>query len=50
MNENTSKHTILWVDDEIQLLRPHIMFLEQRGYEVKTATNGVDALEIIKQE
>jgi len=50
MNENTSKHTILWVDDEIQLLRPHIMFLEQKGYEVKTATNGVDALEIIKHE
>jgi CheY-like chemotaxis protein len=50
MTENTSKHTILWVDDEIQLLRPHIMFLEQKGYEVKTATNGVDALEIIKHE
>lgn len=50
MAENTNKHTILWVDDEIQLLRPHIMFLEEKGYEVKTATNGVDALEIIKHE
>jgi len=50
MAENMTKHTILWVDDEIHLLRPHIMFLEEKGYEVKTATNGVDALEIIKHE
>ncbi len=50
MTENTSKHTILWVDDEIHLLRPHIIFLEEKGYEVKTATNGVDALEIIRHE
>lgn len=50
MAENTNKHTILWVDDEIHLLRPHIMFLEEKGYDVKTATNGVDALEIIKHE
>ncbi len=50
MSENTNKRTILWVDDEIHLLRPHIMFLEEKGYEVKTATNGVDALDIIKRE
>ena len=50
MAENTNKHTILWVDDEIHLLRPHILFLEEKGYIVKTATNGVDALEIIKDE
>lgn len=50
MAENTTKHTILWVDDEINLLRPHIIFLEEKGYEVKTATNGVDAIEIIKHE
>jgi CheY-like chemotaxis protein len=50
MTENADKRTILWVDDEIHLLRPHIMFLEARGYEVKTATNGVDALDIIKHE
>ena len=50
MTENTTKRTILWVDDEIHLLRPHIMFLEEKGYEVLTATNGVDALEIIKHE
>ncbi len=50
MTENTNKRPVLWVDDEIHLLRPHIMFLEERGYEVKTATNGVDALEIIRHE
>ncbi|MBW6458274.1 MAG: response regulator, partial [FCB group bacterium] len=50
MAENTNKHTILWVDDEIHLLRPHILFLEEKGYIVKTATNGVDALEIVKGE
>lgn len=42
------KQVILWVDDEIQLLKPHILFLEQKGYEVLTATNGADALEIVK--
>lgn len=31
---------ILWVDDEIDLLRPHIMFLEDRGYAVTSVTNG----------
>ena len=37
---------ILWVDDEIELLKPHILFLEHKGYEMKTANNGEDALEI----
>jgi CheY-like chemotaxis protein len=40
----TTKGTILWVDDEIDLLKPHIMLLEQRGYTVRTATNGADAI------
>lgn len=35
---------ILWVDDEIDLLRPHILFLEQKGFKVTAATNGEDAL------
>jgi len=39
---------ILWVDDEIEMLRPHIMFLEGKDYEVETANNGADALEMIK--
>lgn len=41
---------ILWVDDEIDLLRPHIMFLEQKGYLVETASNGDDAVNLIKKE
>lgn len=40
----TTKGNILWVDDEIDLLKPHIMLLEQRGYAVRTATNGFDAV------
>lgn len=39
--------SILWVDDEIDLLNPHILFLEQRGYDVATATNGDDALDLV---
>ena len=39
---------ILWVDDEIEMLRPHIMFLETKGYDLSTSNNGSDALEIIR--
>ena len=39
------KITILWADDEIDLLKPQLMFLEKKGYEVITVTNGRDALE-----
>lgn len=39
---------ILWADDEIELLKPHIMFLEQKGYDVETANNGSDAVEMVK--
>lgn len=35
---------ILWADDEIDLLRPHVRFLEDRGYEVVPVTNGTDAV------
>ena len=42
------KINILWVDDEIDLLKPHIIFLKEKGYNVQTANNGQDALEIIK--
>jgi CheY-like chemotaxis protein len=41
---------ILWVDDEVELLEPHLLFLRQRGYEVDTATNGDDALELVRRE
>ena len=35
---------LLWVDDEIDLLRAHILFLENKGYQVDTVTNGRDAI------
>jgi CheY-like chemotaxis protein len=38
---------ILWVDDEIDLLKPHILFLEQKHYKVTTCQSGTEALEII---
>ncbi|MBE2280757.1 MAG: response regulator [Ignavibacteriaceae bacterium] len=40
--------TILWVDDEIDLLRSHVIFLTERGYNMLTVTNGVDAIETVK--
>ncbi|WP_158962930.1 T9SS response regulator signal transducer PorX [Myroides fluvii] len=40
---------ILWVDDEIDLLKPHILFLEKKNYAVTTATNGADAIELVSQ-
>lgn len=43
------KVEILWADDEIDLLKPHIMFLEQRGYSVKTVNNGPDAIDQVKE-
>jgi CheY-like chemotaxis protein len=41
---------ILWVDDEVELLEPHLLFLRQRGYQVDTSTNGDDALEMVGRE
>ena len=43
------KITILWVDDEIDLLKPHLMFLESKGYHVQTCQSGQDALDEIGQ-
>ena len=39
---------ILWADDEIDLLKPHVLFLRQKGYEVVTVTNGRDALDKVE--
>lgn len=44
------KELILWADDEIDLLKPHILFLKQKGYEVVTVSNGRDALEKAENE
>lgn len=43
-----SNGKILWIDDEIDLLRAHIIFLEKKNYEVTTVSNGADALEECK--
>ena len=44
-----SKNKILWIDDEIEFLKSHIIFLKEKGYGVDTCTNGNDALELIKK-
>ena len=44
------KIKILWVDDEIDLLKPHIIFLEKKNYAVTTCNNGRDAIDIYENE
>ena len=44
------KRKILWIDDEIDLLKAHIIFLEKKGYELTPITNGEDAIAIIKEK
>ena len=41
---------LLWVDDEIDMLKPHILFLEKKGYEVVTASNGPDAIDLCRDQ
>lgn len=41
---------LLWADDEMEMLRPHLLFLERKGYEVVTVTNGTDAIEQCRQQ
>ena len=45
-----NKKLILWADDEIDLLKPHILFLQNKGYEVETVTNGRDALDALNNQ
>src|SRR5262245_58411556 len=40
---------VLWVDDEAELLEPHRMFLQDKGFEVATATNADDAVEMVRR-
>jgi len=47
--QTTSRGRVLWVDDEIDLLRSHILLLSDKGYTVETATNGEDAIEMVRQ-
>ena len=41
---------LLWVDDEIEMLRAHLIFLEKKNYDVVTVSNGTDAIEKCQQE
>ena len=44
-----NKIKILWVDDEIDLLKPHILFLEKKNYEVTKCNNGQDAIDLFEE-
>jgi CheY-like chemotaxis protein len=48
MSQMPSK--IVWIDDEIDSLKPQILFLTQKGYEVIPVSNGYDALELLKEQ
>ena len=50
LREFMKRNRILWVDDEIELLRSHIIFLNEKGYEVDTVTNGEDAISEVKSK
>ncbi len=43
------RYTILWADDEIDLLKPHTLFLEKKGYDVTTVNSGADAIDKIEK-
>ncbi len=45
-----SNGQLLWVDDEIELLKAHILFLRNKGYEVTTVSNGTDAIDQCRQQ
>ena len=47
---NNVRGKILWVDDEIQHLKPHILFLEEKGYELFQVNNGQDAVALSKNK
>lgn len=47
--QKEEQKTILWVDDEIDLLKAHIIFLSERGYRMVEASNGDDAVELVRK-
>ena len=49
-NNSIMAYKLLWADDEIELLNAHIIFLQNKGYEVTKVTNGPDAIEACKEE
>lgn len=46
----SQKFQILWADDEIDLLKPHILFLEQKGCDITTVNSGVDAIDEVEDQ
>src|SRR5215510_445146 len=44
------KDKILWADDEIDLLKPHILFLKEKGYEVFPVVSGKDAIDCCREQ
>ncbi|RZJ60985.1 MAG: response regulator, partial [Hymenobacter sp.] len=44
------RYSILWADDEIDLLKPHILFLKEKGYDVTPVNSGADALEEVQEK
>jgi DNA-binding response OmpR family regulator len=40
---------ILWTDDEVEVLKPHIFFLREKGYEIDTCSNGNDTIDLVRQ-
>jgi DNA-binding response OmpR family regulator len=43
------KIRILWTDDEVEALKPHIFFLEEKGYGIDTCSNGNDTIDLVRQ-
>ncbi len=43
------KIRLLWTDDEVEALKPHIIFLEEKGYEIDTCSNGNDTIDLVRQ-
>lgn len=48
--DSMQRYTILWADDEIDLLKPHILFLEQRGYDITPVNNAAEAVELSEEK
>lgn len=50
MDINMKQYTVLWADDEIDLLKPHILFLENKGYQMTPVLSGADAIDAVRQK
>ncbi len=50
MDVPITRNRVLWVDDEVDLLKAHVIFLEEKGFSLTTATNGEDALILLREQ